>query len=69
MRKFLLSSVLLLSLPAAAWESVCYEQKDPAKEPGDYPRTGGTYCSPAAGPTPRASAGWASSTSTVNSGS
>ncbi|MFL5355713.1 hypothetical protein [Archangium sp.] len=50
MRKLLLSSVLLLSLPASAWESVCYEQKDPSKEAGDYPRTGGSYCSPAAGP-------------------
>ena len=50
MRKLLLSSVLLLSLPAAAWESVCYEQKDTSKEPGEYPRGSGTYCAPAAGP-------------------
>jgi len=50
MRKLLLSSVLLLSLPAAAWESVCYEQKDTSKEPGEYPRGSGSYCAPAAGP-------------------
>ncbi|MCY1079771.1 hypothetical protein [Archangium lansingense] len=50
MRKLLLSSALLLSLPAAAWESVCYEQKDPTKEVGEYPRGSGSYCAPAAGP-------------------
>jgi hypothetical protein len=41
---------LLLSLPAAAWESVCYEQPDPTKEPSEYPQDSGSYCSPAAGP-------------------
>ncbi|OJT18034.1 hypothetical protein BO221_41815 [Archangium sp. Cb G35] len=50
MRGLLVSSVLLLSLPAAAWESVCYEQKDPTKEVSEYPRGSGSSCAPAAGP-------------------
>ncbi len=41
---------LLLSLPAAAWESVCYERPDPSKEPSEYPVDSGSYCGPAAGP-------------------
>jgi hypothetical protein len=32
MRRLLVFSVLLLSLPATAWESVCYERADPACE-------------------------------------
>lgn len=50
MRRLLLSAVVLLSLPAAAWESVCYERPDPTKEPSEYPQGSGSYCSPAAGP-------------------
>ena len=41
---------LLLSLPAAAWESVCYERPDPTKEPSEYPQDSGSWCAPAAGP-------------------
>jgi len=41
---------LLLSLPAAAWESVCYERADPTKEPAEYPQDSGSWCAPAAGP-------------------
>lgn len=41
---------LLLSLPAAAWESVCYERLDPTKEPSEYPQDSGSWCAPAAGP-------------------
>lgn len=41
---------LLLSLPALAWESVCYEQPDTTKEPSEYPQGSGSYCAPAAGP-------------------
>ncbi|HYH94610.1 hypothetical protein [Hyalangium sp.] len=41
---------LLLSLPAVAWESVCYEQPDTTKEPSEYPQNSGSWCSPAAGP-------------------
>ncbi|HSP80721.1 MAG TPA: hypothetical protein VLQ93_19485, partial [Myxococcaceae bacterium] len=50
MRRLLLSSLLLLSLPAAAWESVCYEQKDPTQEVSAYPPGSGPWCAPAAGP-------------------
>jgi hypothetical protein len=50
MRRLLFSTLLLLSLPAAAWESVCYERPDPSKEPSEYPTDSGSWCSPAAGP-------------------
>ena len=50
MRRVLVSALLLLSLPAAAWESVCYEQADTTKQPGEYPQTGGSFCAPAGGP-------------------
>jgi hypothetical protein len=50
MRHLLVSSLLLLSLPAAAWESVCYEQADTTREPGEYPQDSGPFCTPAAGP-------------------
>jgi hypothetical protein len=50
MRRLLAAMLLLLSLPAAAWESVCYEQADTTREPGEYPQGSGTWCAPAAGP-------------------
>ena len=50
MSRALLLSVALLSAPALAYESVCYQRADTTLDARAYPASGAPWCSPAAGP-------------------